>query len=340
MRTPMPTTLMSTPMSRSTIRRAFTALPMALVLSLSVSACSGDSSGNDNTVRFGYIGDYNGASLLAIAEDQGLWKKADLTAEVKSFNNGPVQIQALSAGDLDYGYIGPGAMWLPASGRSKVIAVDTLTYADRVIGQPGMKSMKDLKGKKVGVPEGTSGDMILNIALEEAGMTAKDITKVNMDPSTIVSAFSSGQIDGAGFFYPAIDTIKKKVPKLEEIASTKDTGDSFPTAFVAGNKVSEGKNSKVIKVLQQANDWRQEHPEETIALTAKMLEVTEAQTKADASHVQTLSTEDLAAKTKSGEVDAWLKKLGDFFVRNKQLDDNPDPGDYYTGDLYSKAYGK
>jgi NitT/TauT family transport system substrate-binding protein len=310
------------------------------MLSLSVSACSGSGSGDDSTVRFGYIGDYNGASLLAIAEKQGLWKKAGLTAEVKSFNNGPVQIQALGAGDLDYGYIGPGAVWLPASGQSKIIAINTLTYADRVIGQPGMKSMKDLKGKRIGVPEGTSGDMILNIALEEAGMTDKDIAKVNMDPSTIVSAFSSGKIDGAGFFYPAIDTIKKKVPGLVEVASTQDTGDSFPTAFVAGNKVPEEKNSKVVKVLQQANDWRQEHPEETIALTAKLLEVSEAQTKADAAHVQTLSTADLVAKSKSGEVDKWLKTLGDFFVRNKQLDENPDPGEYYAGELYEKAQGE
>ncbi|MET8472759.1 aliphatic sulfonate ABC transporter substrate-binding protein [Streptomyces sp. NPDC006422] len=328
-------------MPRSRTRRTtLMALPAALMLSLSVTACSGSGSGDDNTVRFGYIADYNGASLLAIAEKQGLWKKADLDAKVKSFNNGPVQIQALSAGSLDYGYIGPGAMWLPASGKSKVIAIDTLTYADRVIGQPGMKSMKDLKGKRVGVPEGTSGDMILNIALAKAGMTTKDITKVNMDPSTIVSAFSSGKIDGAGFFYPAIDTIRKKVPDLHEIASTKDTEDSFPTAFVAGNKVPEEKNKKVVKVLQQANDWRQEHPEETIALTAKMLQVTEAQAKADASHVETLSTKDLVAKTKSGEVDTWLKKLGDFFVRNKQLDDNTDPGKYYVADLYTEAYGK
>ncbi|MDQ1024310.1 NitT/TauT family transport system substrate-binding protein [Streptomyces umbrinus] len=326
-------------MYRSTVRRALTTLPAVFILSLSVSACSGSGSGDDSTVRFGYIGDYNGASLLAIAEKQGLWKKAGLTAETKTFNNGPVQIQALSAGDLDYGYIGPGAVWLPASGHSKIIAINTLTYADRVIGQPGMDSMKDLKGKKIGVPEGTSGDMILNIALAEAGMTDKDIAKVNMDPSTIVSAFSSGKIDGAGFFYPAIDTIKKKVPNLVEVASTEDTGDSFPTAFVAGNKVPEEKNSKVVKVLQQANDWRKAHPAETIALTAKLLEVSEARTKADASHVRTLSTADLVAKTKSGEVDKWLKTLGDFFVRNKQLGENPDPGEYYAGELYEKAQG-
>ncbi|WP_019544590.1 aliphatic sulfonate ABC transporter substrate-binding protein [Streptomyces sulphureus] len=325
-------------MPGSRTRRTLTALFSVTVFSLALNACSGSAGQDDDTVNFGYIGDYNGASLLAIAQEQGLWKKQGLTAKAKVFNNGPVQVQALGSGDLDYGYIGPGAMWLPASGKAKVVSVNTFTFADRVIGQPGIETMKDLKGKRVGVPEGTSGDMILNMALEKAGMTTKDINKVAMDPSTVVSSFTSGKIDGAGIFYPSIDTIKKKVPGMEEVASTKDTGDRFPTAFVAGTKVPEEKNRKVVKVLQQANDWRKKHPEESIALSAKMLNVSKAQAKADASHVETLSTDDLAAKTKSGEMDRWLKKLGDFFVRNQQLDENPDPSDYYTGDLYREVH--
>lgn len=86
-------------------------------------------------------------------------------------------------------------MWLPATGKAKVVAINTLAYADRVIGRPGISTMRDLKGKKVGVPEGTSGDMVLNLALKKAGMTAADIQKVPMDPATVVSAFSAGQID-------------------------------------------------------------------------------------------------------------------------------------------------
>ncbi|MFF5565567.1 aliphatic sulfonate ABC transporter substrate-binding protein [Streptomyces sp. NPDC012623] len=324
-------------MPGNTVRRALSALLSVAALSLTMSACS-DSAADDDTVDFGYIGDYNGASLLAIAQDQGLWKKQGLTASTKVFNNGPVQIQALGSGDLDYGYIGPGAMWLPASGKAKVISVNTYTYADRVIAQPGIRTMRDLKGKRVGVPEGTSGDMILNIALEQAGMTTKDIQKIAMDPSTVVSAFTSGKIDGAGIFYPSIDTIRKKVPELRELAGTKETGDTFPTAFVAGNKVPQQKNTKVIKVLQQANDWRAKHPEESIALVAKMLNVSEAQAKADASHVESFSTDDLVAKTESGEIGRALSKLGDLFVRNEQLAKNPDPADYYDGDLYRKAH--
>jgi len=326
-------------MRSSSIRRALAAASTVSMLALSVSACSADTA-NDSTVDFGYIGDYNGVSLLAIAEKRGLWKEAGLTAKVKAFNDGPVQIQALGAGDLDFGYIGPGAMWLPASGKSKVVAVNTLAYADRVIARPGMTSMKDLKGKKVGVPEGTSGDMALNLALEEAGMTVKDVEKVPMAPSTIVSAFSSGQIDGAGIWYPLIDNIKKKVPDLEEVASTREMDSTFPTAFVAGNKVKPELTSKVIKVLQKANDWRAEHPQEAVTESAKMLKLDESKVKADAANVETLPTAELVAKTKNGTVDEWLNHLGDFFVRTGQLKSRPDPSSYYTGDLYSKAYAK
>src|SRR5699024_12366866 len=96
----------------------------------------------------------------------------------------PLELQALGAGDLDFGYIGPGAMWWPASGQSKVITVNGVGQADRVIAQPDIESIDDLAGKQVAIPEGTSGDMIVQLALKEAGMSIEDVEKVAMDPAT------------------------------------------------------------------------------------------------------------------------------------------------------------
>ncbi|MBK1783351.1 aliphatic sulfonate ABC transporter substrate-binding protein [Prauserella cavernicola] len=319
-------------------RRAVLSVLSVIALGLSLTACS--ESGDDSEVRFGYIGDYNGASLLAIAEEQGLWDEAGLSAEPQVFTNGPLQIQALNSGDLDFGYIGPGAFWLPASGQSKIVAINTLTYADRVIAQPGIDSVADLKGKRVGVPEGTSGDMVLNLALQEAGLTVDDVEKVPMDPSTIVSAFVSGQIDAAGIWYPLIGTsIKPKVPDLRELASTRDfEGSSFPTAFVSGREVDDELTGKVISVLQKANDWRAENPEQAIDLSAGLLNVDRATVEADAANVETMTTQDLVAKTEDGTVDGWLTGLSDFFVGTGQLQQQADPADYYTGDLYTGAF--
>ena len=322
------------------VRRALLAVLSVMTLALSVTSCS--DSGDGTEVRFGYIGDYNGASLLAIANKQGLWQEAGLSPQLQVFTNGPLQIQALGAGDLDFGYIGPGAFWLPASGQSKIVAINTLTFADRVIARPGIDSVGDLRGKKVGVPEGTSGDMVLNLALRQAGLTTDDIEKVPMDPATVVSAFVSGQIDAAGIWYPLIGTsIKPKVPDLVEIASTRDFPDSsFPTAFVAGRDVDDELTNKVISVLQQANDWRAEHPDEAVAEAATLLKADPATVAADAANVRTMTTADLVAKTEDGTVDEWLNGLADFFVSTGQLESRPDPADYYTGDLYTGAFRK
>ncbi|MER7945509.1 aliphatic sulfonate ABC transporter substrate-binding protein [Streptomyces sp. NPDC094458] len=325
-------------------QRALTAAVAVSALALSVTGCSGDSSsGGVSTVHFGYISDYNGASLLAIADEQGLWKEQGLKSEYSTFTNGPLQIQALGSGNLDFGYIGPGAMWLPASGKARIVAINTLGRADRVIAQPGITSMKDLKGKKVGVPEGTSGAMVLDLALEKAGMSEKDIEKVPMDPSTVVSAFASGQIDGAGLWYPLIDTIKAKKPKLNEVASTaaKDFEDqAFPNAFVAPADGDEKLNAKVVKVLQKANDWRAAHPEESVDVAAALLKVDRDKVAADAANVETLSTADLVARTEDGTVDGWLDGLGEFFVDTGRLKKAPAADTYYEGDLYTKAYKK
>lgn len=330
----------------SLTRRALLSSLSATALSLTAAACSSSSddaggsggSGGRTKVRFGYIADFNGASLLAIADDQGLWKQAGLAPSIKVFTNGPIQIQALGAGDLDYGYIGPGAMWLPATGKAKVIAIDTLTDADRVIAQPGITSVAGLKGKKVGVPEGTSGEMILELALKKAGLTDSDVKKVPMDPSTLVAAFSSGQIGGAGFYYPLIDTIRKRVPKLVELAADHDFPEhAFPTAFVSAPKADPATTRKVVGVLAKANDWRAAHKDRAISLAAKMLQVTEEQTRADAAHVRLLTTADLVAKTQDGTVDGWLDGLADFFVGTGQIKSKPAVSAYYDGAAFTRA---
>jgi NitT/TauT family transport system substrate-binding protein len=324
-------------MSRTRKLTAAVALGLATMM---LSACGGDSSGEK--VTFGYIGDYNGTSLLAIADDQNLWEKHGLEVDAKVFTNGPLQIQALGTGDLDFGYIGPGAFWMPASGQAKIVAINTLGNADRVIAQPGITSIEQLKGKTVAVPEGTSGDMILTLALENAGMTKQDVKVVNMDPSTIVSAFSSKQVDAAGFWYPSIETIKNQVPGLSELAKNSDFESQmkFPTAFVAGNDVvseDEEKAEKTIAVLREAMAYRTAHMDESIELTAEMLDVPVEQVEADAANVEVLSVDEVDRMTKNGTIDEWLAGLSDYFVESGELESSVDPNTYYTEDLFTGA---
>ncbi len=321
-------------------------------VALALTGCASNSSGTDSgaeggdemetiQVNFGYIPDFNGTSLLAIAEDQGYWEKYGLEVETPSFTNGPLQIQALGTGDLDFGYIGPGAFWLPASGEAKIVAMNTLGQSDRVVGQPGNDTIEDLAGKTVAVPEGTSGDMILTLALQEAGMTKDDVELVPMEPSAIVSALASGQVEGAGFWYPALATVKEQVPDLVEIAQNSDFEDTvaFPTAFVAGNDVVENEPEKVERVLKALRDaitFRYENLDEAIELTAAYNALDVDDVAADASNNKVLSLEELDTLTEDGTVDSWLTGMVDYFVGSGKLEGDVDTS-FYTGDLFLQA---
>ncbi|MFT4084907.1 MAG: aliphatic sulfonate ABC transporter substrate-binding protein [Nocardioides sp.] len=333
---------------KSPFAHRWIALAVAATTALALTACGGSDGGSasggsgDIKVTIGYIGDFNGTSLIAVADAEGLWAEHGIEVEEKVFTDGPTQITALDAGDLDFGYIGPGAFWLPASGHGKIIALNSLGGADRVVAQPGITSLAQLKGKKIGVPQGTSGDMILGLALEKAGLSRSEVNIVPMDPETIVTAFDSGQIDAAGLWYPMLDNVKKKVPDLVELAQDSDFSDSFsfPTAIVAGNDVVEDDPdtvAKVDQVLREAMDWRSAHLDEAVSQVAEKTKQSEDSVQADADRNRMLTSAQADKVTQNGTAEKWLEALGDYFVDNDELDSNPDPADYYLGDDFVAA---
>ena len=293
-------------------------------------------------VRIGYIGDFPNASLFAVAEDQKLWDAEGLVPDLKVFTNGPIQIQAMGAGSLDFGTIGPGALWLPASGRAKVVAIDDVGFSDRLIAQPGIGSIADLKGRKVGVPQGTSGDMILRLGLAKAGMTIKDVDLVPMDPSTVVTAFSSGQIDGAGIWNPLVDVIRRRVPGLKELASNKDfyPDVSFVNAVVARNETVRDDPDLVralVWVVKKAIDYRAANLDRSVALTSAFIHVPVDVLAPVAKSRLLLTSAQLDAFTRDGTVDRWLGRFNDMFKAFGTVPDPLPPERYYEGKLFLSA---
>lgn len=325
--------------SRRTLLGGLAALPALGALA----SCGSSGSGDATPITFGYTPDFNGASLLAVAEENGLWEQEGLTAEPKSFTNGPLQVQALGTGDLDFGYIGPGAMWLPASGKAAVLTISGVGQADRVIAQAGITSIEDLAGKKVAIPEGTSGDMIVQLALKQAGMSFEDVEKVAMDPATVVSAFASGQVEAAGIWYPMIDTIKEQVPDLVELAENADFSDvmQFPNVMLTGKDTpteDEETTLKVLRVLRAAMDFRVENLDKTIELTATMIQSDAEAVATDANNAQYFSAAELDDLIADGTVETWLQSMNDYFEDNGKVEGDPvAPADYYTFDLFTKA---
>lgn len=291
-------------------------------------------------INVGYIEDGNGCMLVAVAAAQGLWEKHGLNANTLAFTNGPLQIQALGTGDLDFGYIGFGALWLPMSNQAKVVSINSRGTADRVIAQAGINSMEDLRGKKVGVPEGTSGDMLLNLALEEAGMTVDDIERVPMDPPTTISAFTSKQIDAAGIWYPHVSTIENNVPDLVEVAKSTDFDDlAFLAAQVAGTDITD--RPEVLKkfqaVCKEAFTWAAGNREELNTLLADFIKAPADAISSEQEFVEIFTAEQVVELTNDGTIEGWLTGLNEEFVKAEKAESVTAVGDYWLAEEYEQA---
>ena len=83
-----------------------------------------------------------------------------------------------------------------------ILVVDVSNGADVVVGRPGMRSMKDLKGKSVAVESSALGAFVLSRALAVSGMQTSDVNVVHLESNEQPTAFEKGQVDGAVTFDP------------------------------------------------------------------------------------------------------------------------------------------
>ena len=212
--------------------------------------------------------------------------------------------------------------------------------ADRVIAQPGIKTLKDLKGKKVGMPEGTSGDMLLRLALEREGMTLDDIQVVKMDPSTVVTAFASRQVDAAAIWYPFVQVIRKRIPKLNELVTNEDffPDVAFPSCFIVGGKMAQNKEviKKVNAVIKEAGDYRRDHFDEAVKITAAFLNVPAEPLAAEAKRAKMPSSKELVELTRTKKVDGWLNTLADLYTKFGKIKNPLPASQFYLSDLYTE----
>jgi len=337
--------------------RTYAAVAAAVTLAGALAGCGGGSdepgggtsgggaSGEQRvSLNVGYIDtSINGVGIIAVANELKLWDKAGIDVKLTPFTNGPTQIQAMAAGSLDVGYIGGGATWLPASGQAVIIAPSESTFGDALIASPksGATSPADLKGLRVGVPDGGSGEMILSLALDKAGLTEDDIRRVPLDPPNVVSAFVAGQIDVAAIFSPLSDQIFESVPDAKTIADNKDFPETeFVGAWVASNQAVKGKPDAIARFLQvyaQANDYRLKNTEKTVELAAAESGAPAQQLQGQADALEWWSSEQILADNAAGVTHERFTALQELFVEVGRLPAVTDPKKFVNVDLFAQA---
>lgn len=167
---------------RRIAKSAFVLLIVISIIGI-MAACSPQQKESKNTtVKVALFPNITHSQAL-IGKAEGQFQKAlgeTNKIDWKVFNAGPAEIEALFAGEVDIGYIGPGPAingYAKSKGELQIVAGATdagavlVSRKDLVI-----KDIKELSGKKVAVPQfGNTQDLSLRNLLQENGL--KDTTK-------------------------------------------------------------------------------------------------------------------------------------------------------------------
>jgi sulfonate transport system substrate-binding protein len=218
-------------------------------------------------IRIGY--QKNG--VLVIARQQATLEKhfASQSIDVKwvEFSSGPPMLEAMNVGSLDYGAVGDSPPVFAQSAGANIVyaAGQPITNGQGILVQANspIRSIADLKGRRVGFTKGSSAHNIIVQALEKAGLSYADITPVYLTPPDAGPAFANGSIDAWSIWDPyfAIGETKQGGRVLVNASEITKTN-SF---YIANRDFARNHGAvlqQIIDVTTTTAKWAESHRDE------------------------------------------------------------------------------
>ena len=264
------------------------------------------------TVTIGYFPDIWSGGTVAVAEAQGYFDEAGIDVELQRFTAGAPAVAALGSGNLDMSYVGLGPMPTIMAGVAKIVGFDNVTYSDQVLVQPdaGISEIADLEGQTVMAPRSSGSQILLYLALEQAGLSPEAIEELGGSPATIVSAMISGQAPAAALWAPFNAEIADKAG-TKVLVSGRDFFPDYvwPGMWVANPGFVENEGEalqRALWALQQATDWREANREEAAQIAADAYDLSDASVELAIANTEYFTAEGIAGYFEDGTVDRWM----------------------------------
>ncbi|MES2942589.1 MAG: sulfonate ABC transporter substrate-binding protein [Pseudomonadota bacterium] len=201
------------------------------------------------------IGYQKSASLFVLQKAQGTLEKRllPLNSSVKwvEFPAGPQLLEGLNLGAVDVGYVGeaPPIFAQAAGAQFAYIGYDPAAPEAEAILVPKdslIKSVAELKGKKVALNKGSNVHYLLVRLLEKNGLKLTDIQPIYLPPADARAAFESKNVDAWVIWDPFAAAAEKAIG-ARVLADGKGVVNNYQYYLAARNFV--GKNPKVIQAL-------------------------------------------------------------------------------------------
>jgi sulfonate transport system substrate-binding protein len=226
------------------------------------------------------VGDQKGGNR-ALLEIAGLAKDLPYKIEWSEFPAAAPILEALNAGALDFGYTGDLAFLTVYAAGAPIKAIggtrsDARTQAILVRNDSPIKSIADLKGKRLAGTRGGWGQFLIDATLEKAGHGVNDATFAPLGPVDAKIALVAGSIDGWAVWEPYVSyaTLKDNARVVADGAGLTPT----ITFYVASDQAIATKRAAVqdlVRRLDKARLWSLDHVAEYAKATAELTKLPE-----------------------------------------------------------------
>jgi sulfonate transport system substrate-binding protein len=260
-------------------------LPLAAILgiaAIAAAACSSSSSGSKASSSAAsassasvnlsgvtlHIGDQAGSGSQARLTAAGLISKLPFKVTWSDFTSGPPMLQAMGAGAIDIGSVGNAPPVFAAAGGEKVAIVGTTQgnpdgSAIVVPKNSPIHSIAQLKGKRIAVAQGSSGDYHLLTVLNKAGINVHQVTLDYLQPADGLAALTSGHVDAWDVWTPYIEQV---TDQYNARILVNGTGFGSPYSFTVASRAALANPAQAaairdyLKLLDEAYSWTDTHP--------------------------------------------------------------------------------
>ena len=270
-----------------------------------------------------------------IAKANG-WHEKEMGVKIdwKQFDSGRDVNTAMAAGSIDIGLVGssPAAAGISAGVPYEVVWLyDVIADNEALVVKKGkgIKAVKDLVGKKVAAPFGSTTHYHLLVAFKVFGVDPKKATILDMQPPDMLAAWQRGDLD-AGFVWEP--TLIKMVEAGGEIIlpsrALAEKGFLTVDVAVARKGFAEKYPDLVVKYLRNLNravDLYRKSPKEAAKAVAKEFGIPEAEAERQMKTLlmpdgkEQLSEKYLGTSAKRGALAKALKDAADFLQEQKTI---------------------
>ncbi|MHA3080897.1 aliphatic sulfonate ABC transporter substrate-binding protein [Acinetobacter sp. ANC 5502] len=195
-----------------------------------------------------------------------------IKVEWKEFPAGPQMLEALAVGAVDLGSVGnTPPIFAQAANKGIVYVgyekVHPKWQAVLVPNDSLIKTIADLKGKRIAVQKGSSAHDLLGRVLKKANLTWNDIQPIWLAPADARAALDKKSVDAWAIWEPF-----RSAAEVEGYARPIIDGTAFETTynFVIGNpdfvKAHSQETTQFLTALNHAAQWIVDHPNESLQL--------------------------------------------------------------------------